>query len=163
MKAERQRRIVQLLRSRPVRSQAELARLLRARGDRVTQATMSRDLEDLGAFKVRQPDGRVAYRLPEDPGANGERLQRIMLEFVLEVEASGNLVVVKTPPGCAHPVARAIDTGAVDGVLGTVAGDDTIMIVCRDGVRGESVARRLRRLAGQFPGLAPGPAELGRG
>lgn len=156
MKAERQRRIVQILRARPVGSQAELAALLRARGERVTQATLSRDLEDLGAFKARLPDGVVAYRLPEDPAEGGDRLQRIMLEFVLEIQSSGNLVVVKTPPGCAHPVARALDTASVDGVLGTVAGDDTIMIVCREGVRGESVARRLRRLAGQFPELASG-------
>lgn len=151
MKAERQRRIVQLLRRRQVGSQAELARLLRGHGEGVTQATLSRDLEDLGAFKVRLPDGRVAYRLPEEPVANGDRLQRMLREFVVEVDASGNLVVVKTPPGGAQPVARALDAAPLDGVIGTVAGDDTVMIVCREGVRGEAVARRLRRLAGQFP------------
>jgi transcriptional regulator of arginine metabolism len=151
MKAERQRRIAQILRRRPITSQAELARLLTSRGERVTQATLSRDLEELGAFKSRGSDGRVAYRLPDEPAApNGDRLRRMLIEFAEDIDASGNLALVKTPPGCAHAVARALDTSAVDGVLGTIAGDDTILVVCKEGVKGENVARRLRRLAGQF-------------
>jgi transcriptional regulator of arginine metabolism len=149
VKARRQRRIVQILRRRAVGSQAELARLLRRHGEQVTQATLSRDLEELGAFKVRE-GGRVVYRLPEEPPAGEARLARMLEEFVLDVEASGNLVVVRTPPGAANAVARALDTAAWREVAGTVAGDDTILVVAREGVPGERLARRLRVLAGQF-------------
>jgi transcriptional regulator of arginine metabolism len=149
MKAQRQRRIVQLLRRQPVSSQEELARLLRRHGEHVTQATLSRDLEELGAIRMRE-NGRVVYRLPDEPPAGDDWLRHMLQEFMLEVEASGNLVVVKTPPGGANAVARALDNTGVKDVIGTVAGDDTIMVVCREGVRGEAVARRLRTLAGQF-------------
>lgn len=153
MKARRQRRIAQILRRRSVASQAELARLLRERGERVTQATLSRDLEELGAFKVRQ-NGRVVYRLPEEPASgNGEWLRHMLQEFAVDVEPSGNLVVVKTPPGGASAVARALDNADLKDVVGTVAGDDTILVVCREGVPGDRVARRLRSLGGQFPDL----------
>jgi transcriptional regulator of arginine metabolism len=149
LKLQRQRRIAQILRQRAVESQAELARLLRERGERVTQATLSRDLEELGAFKARLPNGQTAYRLPEEPpDAKGDWLRRMLAEFAIDIEASGNLVVVKTPPGGAQAVARAIDGSTLEGVLGTVAGDDTILVVSREGVAGETVARRLRRLAG---------------
>ena len=152
MKAQRQRRIVQLLRRQPVSSQDELAKLLRRHGEQVTQATLSRDLEELGAVRTRQ-NGRVVYRLPDEPPAGEEWLQHMLQEFMLEVESSANLVVVKTPPGGANAVARALDNASVKDVIGTVAGDDTIMIVCREGVRGQTVARRLRSLAGQFTEL----------
>jgi transcriptional regulator of arginine metabolism len=149
MKANRHRRIVRLLRRQAVTSQAELAALLRAQGEPVTQATLSRDLEELGAFKARQPDGRVAYRLPEEPPQNGEHLRRMLVEFVSEVETSGPLVILRTPPGCAQPVARAIDTGEVKDVIATVAGDDTVLVVCREGVAGQTVARRLETMTGE--------------
>jgi transcriptional regulator of arginine metabolism len=149
VKAQRQRRIVQILRSRAVGSQEELAKLLRRHGEKVTQATLSRDLEELGAFKARD-NGRVVYRLPEEPPAGAEWLRHMLQEFTLEVASSGNLVVVKTPPGGANAVARALDNAVVEGVIGTVAGDDTILVVCAEAVRGQTVARRLRDLAGQF-------------
>ncbi|MGZ4119063.1 MAG: arginine repressor [Actinomycetota bacterium] len=149
MKAGRHRLIVRLLRRRTITSQAELAALLRAQGEPVTQATLSRDLEELGAFKARLPDGQVAYRLPDEPPQNGEHLRRMLVEFVSELDASGNLVVLRTPPGCAQPVARAIDTAEVKDVLATVAGDDTVLVVCREGVAGRTVARRLEAMAGE--------------
>ena len=149
MKAQRHRRIVQLLRRQEVSSQEELARLLRKHGEQVTQATLSRDLEELGAVRMRA-NGRAVYRLPDEPPPGEDWLRHMLQEFMLEVDASGNLVVVKTPPGGANAVARALDSAGVKDVLGTVAGDDTIMIVCREGVRGQTVARRLRALAGQF-------------
>jgi transcriptional regulator of arginine metabolism len=145
-KAARHRRIVQILRTREVGSQGELAKLL----GNVTQATLSRDLDELGAFKARTPAGEVVYRLPDEPPANGAWLERMMREFVSDVDVSGNLIVVKTPPGGAGPVARAIDGAGVAGVLGTVAGDDTILIICRQGVSAKKVAGRLRTLAGEF-------------
>jgi transcriptional regulator of arginine metabolism len=148
-KSRRRRQIAQLLRDRDVSSQAELARALRASGARTTQATLSRDLEDLGAYKARLPDGRTAYRLPDEPPApNGDALRRLLEEFVLGVENAGNLVVVKTPPGGASPVARALDRAELQSVVGTVAGDDTILVVVRDESAGVAVVRRLRTLAG---------------
>jgi transcriptional regulator of arginine metabolism len=147
MKAQRHRRIAQILRRRAVTSQTELAELLRRRGEEVTQATLSRDLEELGAYKARLPDGRVAYRIPEEPPADAEHLRRMLLEFVAQIEASGTLVVLRTPPGCAQPVARALDTAGVKDILATVAGDDTVLVVCREGVAGRTVARRLETMA----------------
>lgn len=147
LKAERHRRIAQILRRSAVGSQGELAALLRRAGQRVTQATLSRDLEELGAIKVRQPDGSFAYRVPDEPPANGEHLRAMLVQFLVEVEPSGNLVVVRTPPGGAQPVARALDTARVDGILATVAGDDTILVICSEGVRGATVARRIERIA----------------
>jgi transcriptional regulator of arginine metabolism len=149
MKAGRHRLIVRLLRRQAVTSQTELVALLRAQGEPVTQATLSRDLEELGAFKARLPDGRVAYRLPDEPPQNGEHLRRMLIEFVSDVEHSGSLVVLRTPPGCAQPVARALDTADVKDVLATVAGDDTVLVVCREGVAGRTVARRLETMANE--------------
>ncbi len=147
MKAARQRRIAALVRRRPITSQSELAELLRAQGETVTQATLSRDLEELGAFKARLPNGTVSYRLPDEPPPDGERLRRMIAEFVTGFDASGPLVVLRTPPGCAQPVARAIDTSNVKDIIATVAGDDTVLVVCREGVAGRTVARRLEALA----------------
>ena len=149
VKVRRQRRIVQLLRSRAISSQEELAELLARHGEKVTQATLSRDLEDLGAVKVRE-NGHVVYRLSEAPPASDDWLERMLQEFALEVSSSGNLVVVRTPPGGANAVARALDNAGMKDVIGTVAGDDTIMVVCREGVKGSAVARKLRTLAGQL-------------
>ena len=149
MKVQRQRRIVQLLRKQQISSQEDLAELLGRNGEHVTQATLSRDLEELGAVKVRE-NGRVVYRLPEEPPPGDEWLRRMLTEFALEVVSSGNLVVVKTPPGGANAVARALDNAALKDVIGTVAGDDTILCICREGVRGQTVARKLRSMAGQF-------------
>jgi transcriptional regulator of arginine metabolism len=152
MKVERQRRIVQILRRHAVSSQEELADLLRRNGERVTQATLSRDLEELGAIKVRE-NGGVVYRLPEEPPPGEDWLRRMLHEFALEVESSANMIVVRTPPGGANAVARALDSAALKDVIGTVAGDDTIIVVCREGVRGQTVARKLRAMAGQFKDL----------
>lgn len=148
MKAQRQRRIAALLRQRAVTSQAELADLLRRQGDGVTQATLSRDLEEIGAFKARTADGKVAYRIPDEPPPTDEHLRRMLGEFVTGVAASGPMVVLRTPPGCAHPVARALDTAPLKDIIATVAGDDTVLVVCREGVAGRTVARRLEALTG---------------
>ena len=144
MKPQRQRAIADLIRHQRVGSQAELARLLRARGEAVTQATLSRDLEELGAYKART-NGRGTYRLPDDPAeAAGDWLQRMLREFALDVTASANIAVVRTPPGGANPVARAMDAAGLPEVIGTVAGDDTIIVVCRGDAA--KLVRRLRSL-----------------
>jgi transcriptional regulator of arginine metabolism len=157
VKEGRQRRIVRLLQERPVGSQNELAVLLRAAGYRATQATVSRDLEELGVVKVRR-DGHIVYELASQvPGVNPvDLLGRTLAVSVLGLETSGNLIVVRTPPGHAQMVALAIDQSALDGIAGTVAGDDTILVVVRQGNRAPDIQRRLRSLAGLPPeGAAP--------
>ena len=112
---------------------------------------MSRDLEDLGAVKVRVPGGDTVYAIPEyEPArlAPEDQLRRVMGEWVAEVRNSGNLVVLRTPPGCAHVVASALDRSGLSGILGTVAGDDTLLCVAEEGVGGDALADQLRELAG---------------
>ena len=149
VKAARQRRIVRLLEERLVASQNELVLLLRAAGYQATQATVSRDLEELGVVKVRR-DGHIAYALASSEGAPGptDALSLALVSSVLGIETSGNLIVVHTPPGHAHMVAGALDSSVFEGVAGTVAGDDTILVVVRQGVRPREVEQRLRSLAG---------------
>ncbi len=148
MKADRQRLIADIIRRTPVSSQDELAKVLRRHGQKVTQATLSRDLEELGAFKGRRNGRAPVYLLPDDPAeASGDAwLKRMLVEFALDVSSSGNIVVVRTPPGGASAVARALDAAALDDVLGTVAGDDTIFIVSRAANGGAKLARALRAL-----------------
>jgi transcriptional regulator of arginine metabolism len=150
-KHQRQHRIAKLLETRAVGSQAQLVELLAADGIEATQTTVSRDLEELGALKVRLPGGDGAYALPELPAqqiAPGDHLRRVLGEWAVEVTGSGNLVVVRTPPGCAHVVASAIDRSGLEGVLGTVAGDDTLLVVAMAGRAGTGLARRGAALAG---------------
>ena len=148
-KAARHGRITELIRSGAIRSQTELAALLSAEGVHTTQATLSRDLEELGALKLRGVDGGApVYTLPED-GAAGRvsggvgRLSRLFGELLLSHEASGNLVVLRTPPGAAQFLASAIDRAALTDVIGTIAGDDTILVVARAGLSGSELGQRL--------------------
>jgi transcriptional regulator of arginine metabolism len=156
-KTARQSRIAAVLSAQPVRSQAELARLLAAEGVAVTQGTLSRDLEEMGALKVRHPSGGTVYAVGEEaPGpvlralsdASDGRVSRLAAELLVSAEASANLVVARTPPGGAHLLASAIDRAGLPDVLGTVAGDDTVLLVARDPRGGAKVAERLRRMAG---------------
>jgi transcriptional regulator of arginine metabolism len=150
-KPQRQHRIEKLLEDQAVSSQAQLVELLAADGVVATQATVSRDLEELGAVKVRIPGGTMAYAIPEhakERAAPDEHLRRVMGEFVVEVAHSGNVAVLRTPPGSAHVVASAIDRAGVPDVLGTVAGDDTLILVCAEQVGGAKVASELASLAG---------------
>jgi transcriptional regulator of arginine metabolism len=157
VKASRQRRIVRLLEERPVASQNELARLLKAAGYRATQATVSRDLEELGVVKVRR-GGHIAYALASSEAAPSptDAVSLALAASVLAIETSGNLIVVHTPPGHAAMVGGALDQSGLEGVAGTVAGDDTILVVVRQGARPREIERRLRSLAG-MPQGAPQP------
>ncbi len=154
MKAGRQRKIVGVLREMPVTSQTQLVKILRSAGYPATQATVSRDLDELGAVKVRR-NGKVAYALPGDSSTvpAGDAYGRMFGDSILELESSGNLVVVKTPPGHAGMVGGALDRIGIEGVAGTVAGDDTIIVVCKQGVMARKVERRLRSLVQALPGL----------
>ncbi|HEY7225270.1 MAG TPA: arginine repressor [Micromonosporaceae bacterium] len=139
-KAARHARITALIRSVPVRSQGELGELLASEGFHTTQATLSRDLEELGAVKVRGTDGSApAYVIPEE-GAGPlrsaeqapERLRRLLRELLISADAAGNLVLLRTPPGAAQFLASAFDRSGLPEVMGTIAGDDTIVVVVRD-------------------------------
>jgi transcriptional regulator of arginine metabolism len=153
-RAGRQARIVALLSERSVHSQSELAALLAGEGIDVTQATLSRDLEELGAVKLRGADGGVgSYIVPEDGspvrGVTGgtERVTRLLNDLLVSTDASGNLAVLRTPPGAAHYLASAMDRAALPFVVGTVAGDDTILVVAREPLSGAELASRLENLA----------------
>jgi transcriptional regulator of arginine metabolism len=156
-KTARQARIAAILAANPVHSQSELGRLLADEGVAVTQATLSRDLDEIGAVKVRRPGEGTVYAVPEEaPGpvlralsdATDSRISRLAEELLVSVEASANLVVARTPPGGAQLLASAIDRADIDDVLGTVAGDDTIIVVTRDPAGGAAFAARLRRMTG---------------
>ena len=127
-------------------SQAELVRLLTEAGYRVTQATVSRDLAAIGAVKIQSGDGREVYR-PDVPVASGVAA-RALATYALSIVWSGNLVVIKTRPGAASIVAGSIDASPVPGVIGTVAGDDTVLVVAADAVGGEDLAAQMERIGG---------------
>ncbi|OLT41159.1 arginine repressor [Saccharomonospora sp. CUA-673] len=155
----RQARIAELVSSMAIRSQTELVKLLAAEGVEVTQATLSRDLDELGAVKLRGADsGAPVYVIPEDgapvKGVQGgtSRLSRLLGELLVSAEGSANLTVLRTPPGAAQFLASAIDRAALAEVLGTIAGDDTLMVIARDPNGGPALARLLTDLAdGQAP------------
>ena len=188
-KTARQAQIAGILTRTAVRSQDELSHLLAERGVTVTQATLSRDLDELGAVRLRAPDGALVYALPEEPGGPGSRpgglpgslstlpggaagaprtaagasgrpadsygadrdpsgrLARVASEFLLSAEASANLVVLRTPAGAAQFLASAVDHAAWPSILGTVAGDDTVLVIARDPDGGGEVAGALLRIA----------------
>jgi transcriptional regulator of arginine metabolism len=128
-----------------------LQEMLKDQGIEATQATISRDLEELGAVKIRVAGGDSIYAIAEYAPARvapSDQLRRVMAEWVAEVTSSGNLVVVRTPPGCAHVVASALDRSALSGLLGTVAGDDTIFCVAAEDIGGAGLAEELRSLSG---------------
>ncbi|MET8261045.1 arginine repressor [Micromonospora sp. NPDC005553] len=149
-RAARHARIVELIRDRPIRSQTELADLLAADGVGVTQATLSRDLEELGAVKVRGGDGPAVYLIPEDgqrPLRDAEaapaRLVRLLRELLNGVDSSGNIAVLRTPPGAAQYLASALDRAGLPEIVGTIAGDDTILVVAREAVGGAALGDKL--------------------
>ncbi len=170
-KAARHAQIAAILSQKavPVRSQEELAELLGQRGVRVTQATLSRDLDELGAVRLRGADGALVYALPGEPGPGGlsgslgallaggpfapsaadpaARLIRVAAELLVSAEASANLVVLRTPAGAAQLLASAIDHAGWPAVLGTVGGDDTVLVIARDPDGGEELAQALLHLA----------------
>lgn len=157
-KSARQAKIADLLARHAIRSQSELADLLSQAGLTVTQATLSRDLVELDAVKVRVASGGLVYALPGEGGdrtarppaeseAAESRLARLMSELLVSAESSANLVILRTPPGAAQFLASALDRAEISGVLGTIAGDDTVLVVSRDPRGGEALAARFLGLA----------------
>ena len=156
-KGARQQRITEVLSRHEVRSQTELAELLAEAGLAVTQATLSRDLVELDAVKIRLASGALVYAVPAEGGdrtpraageslASGSRLARLAGELLVSADSAGNQVVLRTPPGAAQFLASALDKADLDGVLGTIAGDDTVLVIGRD-PDGDALARRLLDLA----------------
>lgn len=144
-RTRRQRAIADLLRSNALSSQDELAERLSKAGFAVTQATVSRDLEHLGAVKIRR-GGAVAYALPDQLGAAGwagRRLEAIVGEWARSIEPAGNLVVIRTPPGSAHLIGVALDQAGLPEVAGTICGDDTVFVAVRDPAMAKALAARL--------------------
>ena len=165
-KNARHRRIVELVTHREVRSQTELADLLAESGVRVTQATLSRDLVELDAVKIRTQSGALVYAVPAEggdrrPAAPGEsaaathRLGRMCNELLVSADTSANMVILRTPPGAAQFLASAFDRAEVPGLLGTVAGDDTVLVISRDPMGGDELARRILALADTHHSPAP--------
>ncbi len=157
-KSARQQRIVELLETGQVRSQSELADQLTADGLSVTQATLSRDLVELDAVKVRTAGGALVYAVPGEGGdrtplagresaASEARLSRLCADLLVSAESSANLVVLRTPPGAANFLAVAMDKAELGDVLGTIAGDDTVLVIARDPAGGAALERRFLDLA----------------
>ena len=156
-KTARHATIISLLQQREVRSQTELAELLAADGLPVTQGTLSRDLVEIGALRVRGSGGHLVYAVPGDGGDRtpqvGEfatfehRLARLCHEVLVSAEASANLVVLRTPPGAAQYFASAIDRASWNSILGTIAGDDTILVIARDPHGGQAIAESFIELS----------------
>jgi transcriptional regulator of arginine metabolism len=164
-KSARQHKIIELLTRHSVRSQTELGELLAAAGLHVTQATLSRDLVELDAVKVRSSSGALVYAVPAEggdrtpraateTGASEGRLARLCTEWLVSAQAGDNLVVLRTPPGAAPLLASAIDKAEMRNVLGTIAGDDTVLVIGADPGGGDALARRFTAMAdGQPPRL----------
>ena len=151
MKKQRQHLITQLLAENFVSSQEQLISLLKDHEINATQATVSRDLDELGSVMVRVSGGAMVYAIPELPSerhVHENHLKRVLGEWVVEIGVSGNIVMLRTPPGSAHVVASALDRAGLESVLGTVAGDDTVMVVASNTSSGQDLAESLKELSG---------------
>jgi len=150
MKQARQRAIRDLVGQRPIRTQQELAAVLRERGFRTTQATISRDVAELGLIKAVR-DGMMAYALPprlmEAETSGEDRLRKLLMDLPLEIHDAGVLLVLRTLPGSAHAIAAALDRARWPEVAGSIAGDDTVFVAIPDRVSLQLVKRRLVRLS----------------
>ena len=150
LKERRQRAIAELIRAGVLSSQEELAEQLSALGFAVTQATISRDLERIGAIKVRR-DGQLGYALPgESQGTAAPRLGTLLRDFARSIEPAANLVVIKTPPGSAHLIGVALDQSSLPEIVGTICGDDTIFAACGSAETAAEVATRLKAAGGSL-------------
>ena len=151
MKRQRQAALLDVIRRESLGSQEQIRSRLAELGFDATQSTISRDLEELRLVRIRDGQGHHRYaELADAAGTNGNHvlpLQGLLREFAIAVEISGNLVVVKTPPGAANALAQGLDTSGLSGLVGTVAGDDTILVVATTEPAGRRLAGRLREMA----------------
>jgi len=150
-KTQRQQNISRIIAEHEVMSQPQLLALLKKTGIAATQATVSRDLEELGATKMRTASGETVYAIPNfqpDRFSPPEQLRRVLTEWVADVQVSEPMVVVRTPPGCAHVVASALDRSRLHGLVGTVAGDDTMFCLASANYGAKRLAKDIAKLAG---------------
>ena len=148
VRTRRQKTLAEIIRAEPIASQEEATERLRTAGFAVNQATVSRDLAQLGAVKVKR-GGAISYALPDQMAESdwaASRLERIFADWVQSVEPAGSLLVLRTPPGSAHIVGLALDQAQVPEVAGTICGDDTIFVAVRDGVNVHAVVERFRSM-----------------
>jgi len=149
-KEQRQRAIAELIRNAPLSSQEELAERLSELGFAVTQATISRDIEQIGAVKVRR-SGQLSYALPDQvQGPAGPALSALLREYARSIETAANLVVIKTPPGSAHLIGVALDQSDIAEIVGTICGDDTIFVACGSTDIAADLATKLRSGSGKL-------------
>jgi transcriptional regulator of arginine metabolism len=141
---ERHAAILRLVHERPISTQSELVEALRSEGHDVVQTTVSRDVHELGLIKVRDGNGRLVYAYPEDSGFT-EEVSDAVSRWALTVEPSGNLVVVTTPYGYASALAQAIDVVRHPHIAGTIAGENTVLVVAREPVTGAQLAEELQQ------------------
>ena len=148
LKDRRQRAMADLIREHALANQEEVAARLSALGFEVTQATVSRDLDQIGALKVRR-NGRITYALPDQlTGAvTPSRLASVLRDWVRSVDVAATIVVLKTPPGSAHLVGVALDEEGLSEVVGNICGDDTIFVACRSTAEAEATAAKLKAMA----------------
>jgi len=142
LKERRLRAIADLIRGNALSSQEELADRLGSLGFAVTQATISRDLEQLGAVKVRR-GGQLSYALTDSVRSAPPRIAAVFRDWVQSVEAAATMVVIKTPPGSAHLVGVALDNSDLPEIAGTICGDDTIFVACRSAAEAQALASKL--------------------
>jgi transcriptional regulator of arginine metabolism len=149
-KERRQRAIADLIRGGALAKQEELAERLSRLGFEVTQATISRDLEQIGAVKVRR-GGQLGYALPEQvPASAGPRLAAVLRDFVRSIDTASNLVVVKSPPGSAHMIGVVLDQSNLSEIVGTICGDDTVFVACASPRNAAGLATKLREASGKL-------------
>ena len=147
LKERRHRAIADLIRGNALSSQEELADRLGSLGFTVTQATISRDLEQLGAVKVRR-DGLLSYAMPDAvPAGAPQRLAAVFRDWVRSIEPAATMVVIRTPPGSAHLVGVVLDESGLPEIAGTICGDDTIFVACRSAAEAQALSSKL---AGQL-------------
>ncbi len=154
MKVQRQKKILEIISQRQVQTQKELALALQAQGLKATQATISRDIKELGLIKAPTGNNAACYILPEAPRSlyREERLKRAFKDSVVSFDYSENLIVLKTLPGEAQGVACALDHANLTGIIGTVAGDDTILAVVKPKKYVSRLLKRFHQLINQKPG-----------
>ena len=148
MKTRRHAAILKIVQSRQIHSQEELRELLHAENIDVTQATLSRDVHELQLVKAAGPDGGSFYTVPLEGGVLRPQLEQLLATLLVSLDAVGNLLIVRTPAGSANAVASALDRQSWQEVVGTIAGDDTILVIARSEAASRSLAEKLRLLAG---------------
>ncbi len=146
IKKVRQQKIKELIQTREISTQEELVSELRKSDISVTQATLSRDLREIGVVKISKGLGDYVYKIADEVSSSERELKNKFLNFVRDIKDTGNLILIKTPPGEAQGVARVIDLAEIEYILGTVAGDDTILVVVDSADNTKKVKKKFQDL-----------------